>query len=242
MKILGVLLSATLAVSWFSDSSASGASWGVTKVYRIDAAKGVTSCNATGELMGPHAFPAMVQFLPDHETDLPRHYRATGPVPEVVKEYKCGAFEGFIVRTALHGKYRRENDAFARRMHYPIRKWPYVPLHGQIVQDKPTSVLEIYEGLYEFRSDDAAKQYFQTASGRPDSVQHAVRWHFPWTYRSWAWDLGNPRTWEHAIYVGFERNHWVITLSVQGGNRLSGTDASEAVKKAVAALGWSSRT
>lgn len=188
--------------------------------------------------MGPRVVPAMVRFVPDRRVDLPYHWNVTGPVPKVVQQFKCGAFEGFLVRNAVRGKYRRQNNAFARRMRYPIQKWPYVPLRGQIVQAEPHSVLEVYEGLYEFRSNSAAKQYLNDVS-IPAGVHHPVRWYLHWTYRSFEHGLGNPKWDENAIYLGLERYAWVITLSVQGGNRLSGADVSWTVRKALAALGWS---
>lgn len=138
---------ALIAGGWWSGSSARGTTWARSGAQWSGTAQARTNCTATRELMAPRAFPAMVQLLPDHQVGLPGHWNVTGPVPEVEKEFECGAFEGYIVRNALHGKYRRENNAFARRMNYPIRKWPYVPLRGEIVQDEPTSVLEIYEGL-----------------------------------------------------------------------------------------------
>lgn len=68
-----------------------------------------------------------------------------------------------------------------------------------------------------------------------------MRWHLLWNCRSWEYNLGNAKLDEHAVYLGLERYAWVITLSVQGGNRLAGADASGAVKKTLADLGWSTR-
>jgi hypothetical protein len=57
-------------------------------------------------------------------------------------QYVCGEFNGFIANIALTGVYRQENNERARQFGYPLEKWPFTPLNGQIVEQHKHRVLE----------------------------------------------------------------------------------------------------
>jgi len=80
----------------------------------------------------------------------------------------CGEFNGFIANIALTGIYRQENNEQARKLGYAPGTWPITPLSGQIIQQNPHRVLEIYVTLFQFKSAPVAAQY--VAVGKPIKV------------------------------------------------------------------------
>lgn len=85
-------------------------------------------------------------------TAFPIHDNPLFPPPLVAADFEAGRTEGFLVNLSLSGAFRRQNNAKARRLHYPIGRWPYVPLMGPIVRGHPGSVLEVYEDNFAWRS------------------------------------------------------------------------------------------
>jgi hypothetical protein len=109
-------------------------------------------------------FPGFTQYvenvkMPWPASSLPGH-------PGTLElQYVCGEFDGFVASIALTGVYRLENNERAKQFGYPIGKWPYTPLSGQIVQQNQHRVLEIYASLFQFKSTQAAEQF--VGSGKP---------------------------------------------------------------------------
>ena len=79
---------------------------------------------------------AFTQFVDVTYHSSPFHRRA-GTKPPLVSAFRISRIKGFITNLALHGQYRKENDALARSLGYKVGTWPLVPLQGIIVRDHP---------------------------------------------------------------------------------------------------------
>jgi len=95
--------------------------------------------------------------------DYNRHF----PPPPVAANFLAGQTEGFLTNISLIGKYKRENDAIARKLRYQIGTWPYVPLSGDIVLGHPRAVLEVYEDNFVWKTFRGAEAYMHLRAGSP---------------------------------------------------------------------------
>ncbi len=155
---------------------------------------------------------------------LPIRSRATQPL-WFQRQYVCGKYYGFIARAAVTGPYRRQNNARAKAVHYPIGKWPYVPLTGGIVRNLGHRVLEIYEGVYQFQSAAAAKAYLAVIRGGspPDVVSAAT---IPPGFVALATVLGpDSKADEHVIRISGRIGSFDVVASLQGGRSMLWSDA-----------------
>jgi len=236
---LSVFVAASLALSacgGTTTASVSGARASSSTPKTSAAARNSKGCRLTpATLLSTRQLRGFVRNVDFSNVALPIH-TGRGPVPPVVTAYKCGKFEGFITGVALKQPWRGQNDAKARKLHYPIGKWPYVPLTGAIVRRFPHHVLEIYEGVYQFTSIKEADAYLAIQSAAPPgahSLGHPAGPHaFVFERR-----LGNDKRGdEQAIYVGTRVGHDVVTCSIQGGTRLTWKDVARYWRSAYADL------
>lgn len=100
--------------------------------------------------------PGFTLFGADPHAGQPFKGQAGHPI-WLATQYQCGVGYGFLADIILQGKYREQDDAQARSLGYPIGKWPYVPFIGSITSQAPHLTLEIYESVFQFRSERAAQ-------------------------------------------------------------------------------------
>jgi hypothetical protein len=157
---------------------------------------------------------------------------APGHLAVFQKQYVCGEFYGFVTNAALTGIYRQENNEQARQLGYPIEKWPYTPLSGQIVERNEHRVLEIYAGLFQFKSAQAVAQFvdvgkpIQVLAGlaqRQDDHQLSVS-PLPGSLVTEQYEGTDPSSDELGISVRAPIEDYVLTLSIQGGTDLDWSD------------------
>jgi hypothetical protein len=164
----------------------------------------------------------------------------TGPhEPLWVQQFVVGRLKGYITTLSLHGRYRRAENAAARKLHYPIMKFPYVPLTGPIVKDNPRMVLEVYESVYVFRSsagaensianvfpaDSPALQQGTVLRGLPrlgDQTMGYVRAFLP-----------NNNSYEHVVAIFVRDGDLEVQVSTQGGKDISVADGVRFARLAV---------
>lgn len=194
-------------------------------------------------LPAPAELPGFTEYWTIPHMKFPGRPRPGGPPPPLEKEYACGVVAGFLADVSLTGRYRRENNAWARSLGYTIGKWPYTPLSGSIVAQQRHKVLEVYVSLFQFTSAPAAMAYADppspgpTAAGglafrlRPRplhvlSLPGAVAYTQP---------LGtNPARDEIDITVRLPLRDYVLVLGLRGGESFGWADAAPFWKKAYA--------
>ena len=185
---------------------------------------------------------AALRFLPT-QTDLPGFTQyvlfPTMPWPgtslpghpgSLQLRYVCGEFNGFIASIALTGVYRQENNERAKHFGYPLEKWPYTPLSGQIVQQHKHGVLEIYTSLFQFTSTQAAEQFVGT--GKPFNSIAPARVHdrqlpvnpLPGSVVTTEYEGADIPSDESIITIRAPMGHYVVTLDLQGGTDLDWSD------------------
>jgi hypothetical protein len=76
-------------------------------------------------------------------------------------EFAGGRSSMWLATMALTGRYRADNDAYARSIGYPIQALPLIPLVGSIVTEHPAEALEIYELVLVFRDARGAGQWLE---------------------------------------------------------------------------------
>ena len=74
---------------------------------------------------------AFTQFVDVTYHSSPFHRRA-GTKPPLVSEFRISRIKGFITNLALHGQYRKENDALARSLGYKVGTWPLAPCRAPL--------------------------------------------------------------------------------------------------------------
>jgi hypothetical protein len=182
-----------------------------------------TSCQlGRAALLGPR-LPGFAAFVGFSQVSLPVRSVTAHPL-WFQRDYVCGRYYGFVTTAALRGAYRRQNNATARAAGYPIRKWPYVPLAGGIVTRLRHGVLEIYEGVYQFRSAAAAHAYLRVVRGGPATTR-VTGATIPGSFTATSTVLGpHPGTDEHVIRVTGQVGTFDVTASLQGGQSLAWPD------------------
>ncbi len=156
--------------------------------------------------------------LPDHPGSLQLHY-------------VCGEFNGFIASIALTGVYRQENNERAKQFGYPLEKWPYTPLSGQIVQQHKHGVLEIYTTVFQFKSKQAAEQFVGT--GQPFHSIAPAQVHdrqlpvspLPGSVVTTEYAGADIPSDESLITIRAPLGDYAVTLDLQGGTDLDWSDA-----------------
>jgi hypothetical protein len=172
-------------------------------------------------LLGPDV-PGFAAFVAFPDVSLPVRSVTTHPL-WFQRDYVCGRYYGFVITAALKGRYRQQNNATAKAVHYPIGKWPYVPLTGNIVAQLRHRVLEIYEGVYQFRSVAAARAYLMVVRGGTPATP--VTASMPGSFEATSSVLGPDRgTDEHVIRVSGRMGAVDVTASLQGGQSLTWRD------------------
>jgi hypothetical protein len=173
----------------------------------------------------PADVPRLAEFLLyPRVSQLPIHTLAFRPL-WFVRKYSCGRYYGFIARIALKGRFRAENNADARAVGYPIKKWPYVPLTGAIITALPHGVFEIYEGAYRFTSPSAAAAYVKVVRG--DFASHIAVAALPAGFAAATQVLGTDRRIsERQIAVIGRLGNLAVTVWLQGGEKLTWNDVA----------------
>lgn len=189
------------------------------------AAAGGAGCQVQRrDILSALELPGYSQFVGYPRMALPVKSRVGFPL-WFQHDYLCGELYGFITNVALTGRYRQENNARARQLHYPIQKYPYVPLTGSIVTGLPHRVLEVYEAVYQFSLPTAAAAFLQlTSQGsllpHPLTIRGLPRGTIVIQH-----SLGlQPNVDESAIFLGIQRGDYAITVSFQGGRSLAWDD------------------
>jgi hypothetical protein len=146
--------------------------------------------------------------------------------------YVCGEFNGFIANIALTGIYRQENNEQARKLGYAPGTWPITPLSGQIIQQNPHRVLEIYVTLFQFKSAPVAAQY--VAAGKPIKVLAGLALQYddreirveplPGALVTTEYEGADIPSDESQITIRAPMGTDVITLDLQGGTDLDWSD------------------
>jgi hypothetical protein len=208
-----------------SPSSASGSSSG-------SAATASAGCGAgRGLLPTQSELPGFTQYVEFDHMQVPGS-SAPGHPTLFQKQYVCGEFYGFVTNAALTGIYRQENNEQARQLGYPLEKWPYTPLSGPIVEQNKHRVLEIYAGLFQFKSEQAVAQFVDL--GKPIQVLAGLAQQqddhelsvspLPGSLVTEQWEGTNPSSDELGISVRAPMADYVLTLSIQGGTDLDWND------------------
>jgi hypothetical protein len=187
--------------------------------------------------------PGFTEYWTIPHMKFPGRPRPGGPPPPLETDYVCGVVAGFLANISLTGKYRQENNAWARNLGYTIGKWPYTPLSGSIVGQQRHKALEVYVSLFQFTSDRAATAYADPPTRGPVatgglafrlrsrplhvlSLPGAVAYTQP---------LGtNPAQYEVDITVRLPLRDFVLVLGLRGGESFNWTDAAPFWKKAYA--------
>ncbi|HZT96828.1 MAG TPA: hypothetical protein VFB34_08325 [Chloroflexota bacterium] len=157
----------------------------------------------------------------------PRHF--IGKPPPDVKLFRSGRTRGFLINISLKGKYRRENNAEARKLGYPIGKWPLVPLFGQIVADH-TGILEVYEDSWAWKSAKGAKSYMG------DMADTGGR-HFAVGLGDASFGVIYPQaksTAEKGVQVMTRVGAMATRLSLEGGRKVNARKATRLAAEALA--------
>jgi hypothetical protein len=228
--VTAAVLSAVLAVAGCGGKASPPAG-------RSSGPAGAAHCGVrAGDFLPVASLPRYTRFLALDQKSLPVQSHPGHPLP-YEKRYVCGQFHGYLTDLALTGKYRQQDNKRARGLGYLPGKWPLVPLTGSIVSQQGHSVLEIYEGVYEFGSPASATAYLHTASGggRSDVTAglalrlqpRALPVH-PAPGAVVTERLLGPQQAvdEHVIFVGLRISDYVVTLSFQGGQSLNWHDVS----------------
>ncbi len=217
LVLAAVITASCGAVSQDRSSAASGAAGG--RAVAVPAKSCLLSRNA---LLGPDV-PGFAAFVGFPDVSLPVRSVTTHPL-WFQRDYVCGRYYGFVITAALKGRYRQQNNATARAAHYPIRKWPYVPLTGDIVAQLRHRVLEIYEGVYQFHSVAAARAYLMVVRGGTPATPVRTA-SVPESFEAGSSVLGPDRgTDEHVIRVSGQMGAVDVTASLQGGQSLTWRD------------------
>jgi hypothetical protein len=171
-------------------------------------------------------FTEYVQYpkMPWPGTSLPGH-------PSSLQlQYVCGEFNGFIASIALTGVYRQENNEQAKQSGYPLEKWPYTPLNGQIVQQNQHRTLEIYTTVFQFKSTQAAEQFVGT--GKPFRSIAPAQVHdrqlpvspLPGSVVTTEYEGADIPSDESTITIRAPIGYYAVTLDLQGGTDLDWSD------------------
>ena len=83
-----------------------------------------------------------------------------------------GRWGMWVATMALSGRYRADNDAYARSLGYPIHDLPLLPPVGLIVTEHPAEPLAVYERVLVFRDAAWAAQWL--AMTRADVARQAT--------------------------------------------------------------------
>jgi hypothetical protein len=120
-------------------------------------------------------------------------------------QYVCGEFNGFIASIALTGVYRQENNERARQFGYPLEKWPYTPLNGQIVEQ------------------GTGKPFHSIAPAQVDDRQLTVS-PLPGSVVTTEYEGADIPSDESIITIRAPMDTYAVTLTLQGGTDLDWSD------------------
>jgi hypothetical protein len=134
-----------------------------------------TGCRISDRLfLQPAAFGAFTSIVSNDQEQLPIRGIHGGSQPGFVTAYTAGAIHGSIANLALSGRYREEEDSFARSLGNTPGPFPMVPLAGSVVSENP-GLLEVYESSWTFRTEDAAAAWMaarqQSVIGDPQAAR-----------------------------------------------------------------------
>jgi hypothetical protein len=177
--------------------------------------------------------PGFVSFVSFPDARLPGSHGLPGHELPMYRQFQCGVSYGFLAKIVLTGKYRAQDDALARSLHYRVGKWPLVPFVGDIVSQRPHLPLEIYEGIYEFGSTQAAAQWLQTIRYTPQPPHGLAAPGLPGGFIARTGVTGpDDGQHEHEVGVNGRVGSMVLTLGFQGGRSLSWADVRQLWKAA----------
>ena len=173
-----------------------------------------TSCNLRrAALLGPDV-PGFAAFVGFSQVSLPVRSVTAHPL-WFQRDYVCGRYYGFVTTAALRGVYRRENNATARAARYPIRKWPYVPLTGEIVARLRHSVRDI-RGRVPVPLGRRRPRILLVVRGGPATTP-VTETAIPGSFVATSTVLRPDPADEHVIRVTGQIGAFEITASLQGG-------------------------
>jgi hypothetical protein len=168
-----------------------------------------------------------------------------------ISDFKSGRLWGRIATVAVNGPDRASEDAVARSYNYTVGKFPLVPLEGPVVLHNP-GVLEVYQTNSEFLTVAGAKDGMyslrgsalqaETTRATTNGVEQPPAKGFSVTLGDesvgFAQVFGTPSSInrggiELAAVIWIRQGHYLIQLSVQGGNAIN---AQQGVALATLAL------
>lgn len=125
----------------------------------------------------------------------------------------------------MYGKYRAQDDAYARSLGYHVGKWPLLPYIGPAVSGLPHGVLEASEEIYQFRSAAAAGTWLTDARWEPTPSPDLTGISLPSGFIARAGVSGpDDGRHEHGIGISGQIGSTVVVVSFNGGRQLSWSD------------------
>jgi hypothetical protein len=194
-----------------------------------NSAPAARACIVTPQVVLQSAqLPGFVSFVAFPHAQLPGSHGLANHPLWMYTQFQCGIFYGFLAKIILTGKYRQQDDALARSLHYKLGKWPLVPFYGDVISERPHAVLEIYEDIYEFRSAKAASEWLQGRRYVPGGAHNLSVPGLPPGYVVRTGVAGpDDGKHEHEIGVNGQTGSLIIEMGFQGGKLLSWTDVNQ---------------
>lgn len=186
-------------------------------------------------LLTPRVMPGFVQLMRFNRAQLPGSHGVPGHPPWDVTQYVCGEEEGFVSDVIMYGRYRAQDDAFARSLGYTVGKFPLVPYQGPAVAQLPHYIFEAYEEVYQFRSPTAAARWLSSVRRSPLAPHDLSGLPLPPGFIArievMGRDNGND---EHTFGASGQHGNDVIFVSFRGGRELCWTDVKTLWSRAYA--------
>lgn len=169
--------------------------------------------------------PGFIAMFRRDNAPLPGSHGIVGHPRWDLTQYVCGQSNGFVAHVIMYGKYRAQDDAFARSLGYQVGKWPLLPVIGQVVSALPHGVFEAYEEIFQFRSAAAARTWLVDARWEPVPPRNMTGVSLPAGFIARAGISGpDDGRHEHGIGISGQIGATVIVVSFNGGRQLSWSD------------------
>jgi hypothetical protein len=208
---------------------------GLACAVALTLSAGCAAATAASQAAAPacHLTPAMTLtgiggFTPTVRSDrapLPGSHGMKGHIRWDVAQYVCGLSHGYVSDVLMHGKYRAQNNALARRLGYRVGRLPLLPATGPVVSSLPHTVLEAYEEVFQFRSATAARDWLWGARWTPTAPDDLPGLALPAGFIARAGVSGpDDGQHEHGIGISGLAGNSVVVVSFNGGRKLSWPD------------------
>jgi hypothetical protein len=185
-----------------------------------------TSCAlASSTYLSPRIWGAFTRIHTetDHTSPFWSFIIPTGHPSFLVSDFQVERMQAFVSNLVLHGRYRAENNAYARSLGYKPGKDPVVPLVGTIVKDHP-DVLEVYEFHWVWRSSRGAAAQMRSVrgSGKGDHVVRQTNLHLGSDSLGYVTrPVVSDGLHEWSVGIVVRLHALVVTLTLRGGARVA---------------------